>query len=195
MRSFVVAWSVSCLALAACSATPAKRTRRDAAAEPMGGSGGAGRGGTGGAAGRGGTGGGGTGGSAGSGGAGGVDAAVDLPAGGSGGTRDAGTPDAPADRTADSAVDRAMPDVPPDRVNREVAPDVNTMTADMACTRYAMIRCSQLDTCTMGYLVSRDYGTLAACQTWQKADCMRGFQYPWTGDRLARVMSCATATM
>jgi hypothetical protein len=42
--------------------------------------------------------------------------------------------------------------------------------------------------------LERQYGTEANCIAEEKGDCVRGLNYPWTGERIAKIMACATAT-
>ncbi len=128
-------------------------------------------------AGRGGAGGaGGTGGAGGGGGSAGADAAREL------------APDAPPDRTPD-----LPPDLTPDRPGREAARDVNMMTADLACTRLATATCDRFERCAGTYLISRDYGTKAACLAAEKNLCLGSTLRPWSGATPMRTDACATA--
>ncbi len=190
LKNFGVALiCITTFGAAACSSPKQRSKARDAAEEEEEGAGGAvaGRGGSNGSGGmgRGGSGMGGT--------------AVGMGGVGMGGMMvvGAGGTMAMGGARADAGVDRVSMDMPRPTADvgtaRPPSTDVNQMTADTACTKLATAVCNKIKTCTNGFVVERDYGTDANCIVEQKASCINGVNYPWSGDNAMRANACATA--
>lgn len=66
-------------------------------------------------------------------------------------------------------------------------------SADEVCTLRAKVTCDKRSTCSQGYAITRDFGTMQNCLTQEKQVCMESVERKGSGNTAERVEACTAA--